>query len=337
MKPVCLAAAHPLRRSTLQLRLIAALTALLLGGCGSSSLPASAPPLPSLSAADVCFDSRCGSPKLIVDLPDLENLHPASNGRLFVSGQQNLYEILADGAGGYRAQPLFAGTQGCSGLAESQGLLYMLCDGNAASGGSDVSGLYVLDLGKPDASPQPIFSLTGFTIANGLVAGPGHRLYVTDGPIAAEPKIVRLQLDPADPRRVLRQDTWLSTFPEFPNGLALLGGSLYTTLYNPATATGHVARVDILPDGRAGTPVLLFASGIMDDLNATADNRLLVTDWQKNRLFEMTPEGTQLRTTDTDSFPQASSVDIGGPPLFAKPVVLVTERYTGRGLWILKN
>lgn len=318
----------------MNLRLIAGLSALLLGGCGSSSMPA--PVQAGSSATAVCFDSRCGTPKQIVDLPDLENLHPASNGRLFVSGQQNLYEILADGAGGYRAQPLFAGNQGCSGLAESQGLLYLLCQGSPASGGTDFSGLFVLELGNPQASPQHLYTLTGMTLPNGLVAGPGHTLYVTDGPVAAEPKIVRLQLDPADLRRVLRQDTWLTTFPEFPNGLALLGGSLYTTLYNPGTATGHVARVDIQPDGTAAAPVLLFASGIMDDLNATTDHRLLVTDWQKNRLFEMTPEGRQLRTTDEGSFAQPSSVDIGGPPLFAKPVALVTERYTGRGLWVLQ-
>lgn len=307
---------------------------LLLAACSGPPSTTAPGPYP-VGAADICLDAQCGAPKKVVDLPDLENLHPASNGRLFVSGQQNLYEILADGMEGYRAQPLFPGNTGCSGLAEADGMLYALCQSDPDSGATDFSGLFVLDIVDPQARPQHIYTLTGMTLPNGMATGPDHMLYITDGPITADPKIVRLELDPADPRRVLRQETWLTTFPEYPNGLALLDGALYTTLYNPTTTTGHVARVAILPDGSAGTPVLLLARGIMDDLNATADGLLLVTDWQNNRLFEMTPEGLLLRETAPDSFSQPSSVDLGTLPLFHKPVVLVTERYTGRGLWLL--
>lgn len=306
---------------------------LLLGACGASQAPDGLPVRGDDDAHALCLNSQCGAPRQLVDLPDLENLLVTEDGRLFVSGQQNVYEILPDRADGFRAEPLFD-SGGGSGLAQAGPTLYVLHQDDA-SGPTGFAGLFALDLAAPDAQPRRIFSLAGMTLPNGMVAGPGPVLYVTDGPIAAEPKIVRLTFDPADPRKVLKQDTWLLTFPEYPNGLAISGNSLYTTLYNPDTRVGTVARIDIGADGRPGPIVPLFTRGIMDDLNIYGDT-LLVTDWQDNRLFQLDLAGALLQETDAGSFSQPSSVDVGPTPLFPVPAALITERYTGRGLWVLE-
>lgn len=299
----------------------------LLLGCGSSGAP------PADASVALCLNSGCGTPRQIVDLPDLENVLVTTSGRVLVTGQENLYEILRESDGRYSASPFFAGTSGCSGITERASLAYVLCQG--PGGATDFSGLSVLDLGDPTAVPEPIFSLTGMSLPNGLVPGPGNTLFVTDGPVAAEPKIVRLTLDPSNPRSVIRQDTWLLTAPDYPNGLAIIGRYLYTTLYNPGVG-GGVARIEILPDGSAGPVEVLHPRGILDDLNVFADS-LLVTDWENGQLFQINLDGGLLQETDAGSFAQPSSVDVGGPPLFDQPVALVTERYSGRGLWVLER
>lgn len=308
--------------------------AVLLAACGGGSEPDDSDSAAESDARRLCLNSDCGASRQLVDLPDLENLLVTDDGRLLVTGQQNFYEVTGNANDGFSAAAFFPGTRGCSGLTQRGHLVYALCQGDAG-GPTDFGGLMVLDLSIADASPEQIFSITGMTLPNGLVTGPDDTLYVTDGPIALEPKIVRLTLDPADPRKVLGQETWLLTFPEYPNGLAIDGNRLYTTLYNPTAASGTVARIDIQADGAAGPVTPLFTRGIMDDLNIYGDT-LLVTDWQNNRLFQMSLDGELLQETAPQSFRQPSSVDVGRPPLIPAPAALITERYTGRGLWILE-
>ncbi|HUP91544.1 MAG TPA: hypothetical protein VM074_04790 [Solimonas sp.] len=266
-----------------------------------------------------------------MDLPDLENLRIADNGRVFVSGQQNLYEITRDGSGAYSATALLGAGSGCSGMAFNGGTLYALCPGQ--SDPTDLAGLFALDVATPGATPQQVYSLAGMSLPNGMAWDEvGGYLYVTDGPIAAEPKIVRLKVDAADPRHIVSQETWLALLPQYPNGLALRGRSLYTTLYQPGSG-GTVARVDIQADGTPAAPVAIYAGGIMDDLSVAGDT-LLVTDWQGGAIFQIGLDGTLLQTTDPLSFSQPSTVELASGPLFAPGDVLVTERYTGRGLWV---
>jgi hypothetical protein len=120
------------------------------------------------------------------------------------------------------------------------------------------------------------------SLPNGIVAVDGG-LYVTDGPVAADPKIVYLAIDPADPTHILSQNTWLSTLPDFPNGLTYQGAALYVTNYRPGFS-GQVTRLVVNPDGSAVTPEDIAPRGIMDDLTVV-DDTLLVTDWQNGGLF----------------------------------------------------
>lgn len=303
-------------RSTRILRGVVVWLLAALAACDSSGGNIAAP-LPD--ARSLCLSPACGARQLIVDLPQLENIAYTSNGRLFVSGQQNLYEITRDSEG-YQSRALFENAGGCSGLTEQRGHLYALCPG----------GLHAVALDDPQAQPVLVSALSGFTLPNGLAAGADHRLYVADGPIALDPKIVRLQLDPEDPLRLLNQEVWLRTLPEFPNGLAIRDGRLYTTLYVPPLGT--VAATDIAPDGSAGAIQRLALRGILDDL-AVYGESLLIADFQNGALLQTDLDGTVLQQTGALSFMQPSSVEVAGPPLFDEPTVLATERYLGRGLW----
>lgn len=310
---------------SLFLRGLSAAAALLLAACGSgSSGDAGLPPV------ELCFDASCVKRQL-VDLPQLENLHFTADGRLFVTGQENLYEITRAADGAFSATPKFAGSSGCSGVTSRAGLLYALCQ--SGTGPTDFSGLVVLDLVRADALPEPIFSLTGMTLPNGMTFGPDGNLYVTDGPIAVAPKIVRLRVDPVDPRRIVAQEIWYSFLLDYPNGLAVHDRHFYTTLYG--SSLGSVARIELLDDATAGPIVGVHDRGrIMDDLSVHGDT-LLVTDWQAGRIFQLSLAGELLHETPPASFAQPSAVEVGRPPMFRGDELLVTERYTGSGLWML--
>ena len=314
-------------------RALAVLALALLSACGSSSTP-SAVQEGVGAAKSLCVKSSCGQARQIVDLPDLENLKITSAGRVFVTGQQNFYEISRDDLGTYNARPLLSAGSGCSGMALNGNTLYALCSSGSGGSPTDMSGLFALDLSAANAVPQHIYNLADMTLPNGMVwDAMGGFLYVTDGPVAVDPKIVRLKVDSADPRRIQMQETWLKTLPQYPNGLALRGRSLYTTLYNPSTAIGTVVQTDILPDGSAGPLTALYAKGIMDDLSVAGDS-LLVTDWQGDAIFQLALDGTLLQTTDAGSFSKPSTVELASGPLFKAGELLITERYTGRGVWL---
>ncbi len=271
-------------------------------------------------ATPLCLNADCGARRQLVDLPQLENIAYTAGGRLFVSGQLNLYEITRVAADAYQARALLATGGGCSGLAEQRGYLYALCPG----------GLHALNLADPSAMPVLISALASMTLPNGMVAGADHRLYITDGPVALEPKIVRLQLSPDDPLRVQQQDTWLLTFPEYPNGLAIRGQRLYTTLYLPPVGT--VAAIDIGADGRPRPVQRLATRGIMDDLSVYGES-LLIADFQNGALLQLGLDGEEQQQTGLLSFNQPSSVAVVGAPLFDTPTAVATERYLGSGLW----
>lgn len=288
---------------------------------------------PSSGAASLCLQSDCNQYQ-IIDLPQLENVHFSADGRLFLSGQENLYELVGSAAEGYQAKALLDGA-GCSGLSSARNTLYALCQGGGAVGATDFGTLFALDLLQPDALPQAIFQLSGMTLPNGMGLGPDGHLYISDGPISVEPKIVRLSVSAEDPQQITGQETWIRFFADWPNGLAWVDGVLYTTLYG--SGLGSVVGIPLQADGSAGAPTTIYTRGrIMDDLIAY-ENSLIVTDWQDSRLFHISLQGELLAQTPAFGFRQPSSIAVGQAPLFRPDQLLITERYSGNGLWLLEN
>lgn len=295
---------------------LALVAGLPLAGCESRDYGLAPPPPPT--TAQLCVDSGCGTKQRLVTIPDAENLLFSADGRLFVSGGLNVYEIVLSGSS-YIAQPLFAGSDNFTGLAIRQGVLYA-----NGFGGT----LYAARL---DARPMALAAIhaTGLDSANGLTAGPDGELYLVNGPLTQTPAILRLRLDPVDPLKVFSQDTWLPLTPgmSFPNGVQLRGRTLYYSESTPATP-GRIRRVAILADGRAGTPedFASLGSSLPDDFSLPGEELLLASYFTDGRIGLFDRNGALVSATDPGSFESPSQVRLGQPPLFAPTDLVVTEK-----------
>ncbi len=290
-----------------------ALTAAACGGGGGNGDDTDA----RFDPATLCVDDACGSKTALLTIPDAENILFTDDGRLFVSGGTNVFEIVRD-AQGYRAFAIYDGGCNFTGLAQRGDVLYANCfDGR----------LYAARL---TAAPllRPIHDL-GLAAPNGLVDGADGDLYLVNGPLASsalpEPKIVRLRLDPDDPLRVVDQTDWFNQGLLGPNGIQRSGRRLYVS-NTGATGLGEIRTIEIAADGTAGASMrLLGFDGIPDDFSLVGEH-LLVADFSGGRIALHAPDGTLLQRTGAGRFSSPSQVRAGRPPLFAQTDILVTEK-----------
>ncbi len=282
------------------------------GGLGSAAAPAS------------CLSADCGSKQRLVDIPGAENLFFTDAGRLFVTGNDNIYELLST-SGGYVAQPRSAGTAGGSGfggIAQRGNVLYVNV--------FDDGGLWAAELN--DAPEFSLIHAMGLASPNGLSDGPDGELYVVNGPLIAaaglpDPKVVRLRFAPEDAMQVVEQVDWLALPGLQPNGIARRGRSLFISasrLLPPSL--GLLLRVEIAADGQASEPeVLLEFNSIPDDLSVAGD-ALLLSFFSEGAIALLSDRGELLSRSAAQSFDSPSQLRMGRPPLFDPQDVLVTEK-----------
>lgn len=274
---------------------------------------------------DVCVSSDCGEKSRLVEIPGAENLFFSNSGRLFVSGNDNVYEIdRSDIDDSYTATAIAPATSvsGYGGMAQRGDTLYV----NSLEDG----GLYATTLDE-----EPSLNLIhpmGLASANGLVDGPQGELYVVNGPLAVTlalpaPKIVRLRFSDSDPLQVVEQSDWLSTGTTFPNGIARIGNTLFITgsALIPPTV-GVVQRIEILADGSAGEAETIANFGSLPDDLSVAGNALLVSFFSSGYIALIDQDGTTISQTDLLSFDSPSQAKLGQPPLFSNDEILVTEK-----------
>jgi hypothetical protein len=271
-----------------------------------------------------CTADICGIKTRLVDIPQAENILFTKDGRLMVSGNANVFEIVRDGAAtsGYRGMPLYDGTDNFTGMAQIGDTLYA-----ATFGGK----LYAGSLSQSPLKLQPIHDL-GIDSANGMAAGPDGELYIANGPLATnvkpDPKIIRLRFDPQNPLSVVEQTDWLTKGLLIPNGLRRRGHMLYVTdaSLHPF-AIGGIKTVKIRADGSPGKPQLFTNVSIspLDDMGLDGPN-ILVANIYGGALARVGWNGQVNAETALGSFDYPSSVAIGRPPLFDHRVWLVTEK-----------
>ena len=297
----------------------------LLAACSAGDTTPSKEP--TVDASKLCVNSDCGEVIELVRIPDAENIHFTPEGRLFVTGGGDAHEVIKHSDDSYEALPLSDGSCNFTGMAQKGDTMYFVCgDGE----------LFAAPLDNMNDF-QLIFQMEGMCIANGTALGADGNLYVVDEPldptcIVLDPKIVRLNIDPADNMKISSQETWLPSSGlgllafgvgediRLPNGLAVSGNRFYST------AGGTIFSVDLLEDGSAGpvTPIF-FEPTAHDDLSIAGDT-LLVTDFFGGRIFQLSLDGEVLQQTSLLTFDSPSSVQLARPPMFRPDDILVTEK-----------
>ncbi|WP_370261972.1 hypothetical protein [Limnobacter sp.] len=309
------------------LRMVPALVvAAALQACTGSEPPVSAggsrAQASGVGANGPCFSNACADITPLATIPDAENLIFSNDGRLFVSGGRNVYEVLQKPDASFEAKALASEECNFTGLAIARNTLYANCgDGRLWAGPLKTQGMAI----------APIFQMEGLGLANGLVDGPdGNSLYLADGPLPGaslpSPKLVKLQLDPQNPLRVLNQSTWLDLAGRFPNGVQRAGRTLLFTDSAPP-AFGQLSAVTIRPDGSPSVPLVIGQfNAIPDDFSLVAGG-YAVTYFFSGQVVRLGVDGTVAESFDPFTFSTGvSQARAGRPPMFKTTDLLVTEK-----------
>lgn len=308
---------------------------LMLPACSDDNDDAQAainPPAnsPASGSSELCVSSGCGEAVPLVTIPDAENILFTPEGRLFVSGGLNVYEITRLPDGSFMANPIADAECGFTGLVQRGDYLYAVCGD---------SRLFAGEITATPLLTQVYTFAENMCIPNGAALGPDGKIYVVDEPLnpaclPPDPRIVRITVDPADPLHIIEQETWVQGGPlglmflnldqnlRFPNGLARIGHTFYST------DGGVVFSVELLPDGSAGPPTALFFEPTAhDDLSVTDDQQsLLVTDFFLGKVLQLSLDGEVLQQTDPITFAFPSAIQQARPPMFEPGDILVTEK-----------
>jgi hypothetical protein len=284
----------------------------------------------STADSELCVSSDCGEAIPLVTIPDAENILFTAEGRLFVSGGLNVYEITKLPDESFIATPIADAECGFTGLVQRDNYLYAVC-GDSRLFAGEITATPVL---------SQIYSFAeNMCIPNGATLGADGKIYVVDEPLnpsclPPDPRIVRITIDPQNPLNILEQETWLQGGAlglfflnidqtlRFPNGLAHIGNTFYST------DGGVVFSVELLPDGTAGVPTaLLFEPTAHDDLSVADDQQsLLVTDFFQGKVLQLSLTGEVLQQTNPLTFSFPSAIQQARPPMFAADDILVTEK-----------
>ena len=305
----------------LQLTLASALLATLTG-C-NTSITGSVVGAPDGNAAidptTLCVSNSCGTKLQLLAIGDAENIQFSDSGRLFVSGGTNVYEITRSGQT-FESHALLDGSCNFTGLAIRANTLYANCfDGH----------VYAAPLGSSAATQAKLVDIysTGLASANGLSEGPDNTLYIVNGPITNDARVVKLTLDPADPLKVTAQADWLTNELQLPNGIQRRGNTLYIMNSNALAAEGtQILAVPIRPDGSAGPIEIrthLFAIG--DDIGLIGDH-FLTTEYVTGGASLLKPDGTAAQSITAGTFIGPSHIAVTRGPLFKPGQILVTEK-----------
>lgn len=252
---------------------------------------------------------------LVQGIGDAENATFTSDGRLFVTGGENVYEI-SEGLDGYEAKRLYAGTCNFTGIVERSGYLYTTC-----AEGMDLFNLkaHLLAARLSESIEFKVvydFKQVGFP--NGIAFDARGRLFVTDfTPLAG--KVVTLSFDPASPLQVAREEVWHTMDHPLANGLKIFNGKVYMT------DLGQIKVIPILSDGSAGrVSVLATRFGVLDDL--FVDERgIIVGDFYGGQLVYYSHSGRMLGQT-APLFRSPSSITPGRGPLVPEGALVITEK-----------
>ncbi len=285
---------------------------LALAACGSSDpagLTHSVPP------RDLCLNLECGTLERLLTIPDAENLLFSDEGRLFVSGGTNVFEI-TQGTAGLVATPLSGSECNFTGLAIRAATLYAACfDGQ----------LYAAPLSAV-STLAPLGPL-GIAAPNGMAVGPDDALYIVNGPLGAA-RILRVALATDDPLQIAGTDIWLSSGLLAPNGIQADGETFYVT-DSPLPALGAVRTVAWTPTGPGTITTLATFPSLPDDLSLLPGDdgiSVLAPEFLTGGLRLFGPDGALINALPALQLQSPSQARRGQPPLFSGDEIVITEK-----------
>lgn len=268
----------------------------------------------------------CGTVTPMATVPDAENALVTRDGRVFVSGSLNLYEITRNENGDFLRHTLVDGDFYFTGIGEYMGYLYTV---------KNSPGIRVLTRPDPELVIAPISGinpfdgpknvdelgvtlvLPGLGMPNGLAIDEQGRLFSAD---TRQGKIFRFDIDATEPTRVSGPfDSGLEGL-ESPNGMAIDAGVLYFTDGKDVKKSVISAEGVLLP-----SVTLYTARTVLDDL-MVYQGHLLVCNYMKGTLVCLSPDGGVLYETPAETFAFPSSVHAADGPMFGPDSLIVTEK-----------
>ena len=290
-----------------------AMIAVGLGGCsaevGEAEVSASSEGLRVVDAAAL---SRGKRETLVTGIAAAENQLFSAAGRLYVSGDDGVFELTRDAkTRAISAKPLVH-VDGCKfgGMSERKKTLYALCYDGTHS--------YVYAAAETAAPAfQKVLVLEGVLLANGM-ATDGSSLFVT---ATGQGAILKLAIDPADPLRLTRGSFLDATGGLLPNGIKIRGGQVYWGDF------GTINRTSLRNPGLVASPI----SGLtfFDDF-WVGERVVLVADYLFGSVLAYTTNGTFIGGTPFGTFGNPSSVtEAEGRLGFGARDLVVTEKGSG--------
>lgn len=256
-----------------------------------------------------------------------ENIIQTSGGKVFVSADGGVYEVLnKSGAWGKKALKREAAGDGkrdnCFylGMAEHAQTLYVAAQCPAGRRDGSAGVLLALDLAR-DAMLKPVGPLCGIAQPNGMAVDSAGRLYIADhGAVFTQGALYRLTLQDG---RIINQEKVAGTESMRPNGVRIHGDKLYLSVTPPAyLGQSRLLRYD-LADGRLSNETELYRSHAFIDDFALVEGGVVVTRLLAGRITHLNEEGTVLHQSWVA---QPTSVAALRPP-FSAGALLVSSRW----------
>lgn len=263
----------------------------------------------------------------LLSIPDAENAVFTTDGRLFVTGGANAYQIKKDKDGNFTKTEMYSGTGNFTGIAQRGNYIYTVAL-ISSDNGTRVS---LFDAKLPclnDANAVPalreIYQFKNVNLMNGIGFDRSGVLYVADT-LGAKIVSVNISYDrkgnPAVAEKIwLECDLSLNIL--VPNGISIFNSVIYFTDLN------SVKSAAIEPDGSPGKVSVIYTGGLTDyDDLEYFNNGLLVPDYLSGGILYVSLDGKTIK----DAVPSGvlagpSSIIQGKEPMFSSDEFIVTQK-----------
>lgn len=267
----------------------------------------------------------------VATIPGAENMRMTTEGRLFSTGAQGIYEVKKNGQDFTTTR---LNKEACQhlGLAEKNDWLFSVCMTKYPGvkilppfyRSAEASlWAYPLTADPATATMVNIAKLENFFIPNGMDALPNtDQLIIADENFVSTGGVTLVDIDFSGdtPSVTAQKSKWISKDQGVSkaNGVRVIGSSIFLT------DKGSVKRVDLNEEGAPETAVVLYEDKTtLDDLAPFCDG-VVVADFIKGLLVYTNSDGSKQSVIQTGLF-TPSSVLMTATPMFKEDAYLVTQ------------